>query len=57
MLNTGNANAGTGKLGMENAQFTCLKLAELAQVEQYEVLPFSTGVIGEQLPIERLVQG
>ena len=57
VINTGNANAGTGKLGMENAQFTCLKLAELAQVEQYEVLPFSTGVIGEQLPIERLVQG
>lgn len=57
MINTGNANAGTGKLGMENAQFTCLKLAELAQVEQNEVLPFSTGVIGEQLPIERLVQG
>lgn len=57
VINTGNANAGTGKLGMENAQLTCLKLAELAEVEQYEVLPFSTGVIGEQLPIDRLVQG
>ncbi|KAF5301396.1 hypothetical protein FQR65_LT19224 [Abscondita terminalis] len=57
VINTGNANAGTGKLGMQNAQLTCLKLAELAQVEAFEVLPFSTGVIGEQLPIERLTQG
>ncbi|MDN5490540.1 MAG: bifunctional ornithine acetyltransferase/N-acetylglutamate synthase, partial [Acinetobacter sp.] len=57
VINTGNANAGTGKLGMQNAQLTCLKLAELAQVEEFEVLPFSTGVIGEQLPIERLTQG
>ena len=57
VINTGNANAGTGKLGMQNAQLTCLKLAELAHVEEFEVLPFSTGVIGEQLPIERLAQG
>ena len=57
VINTGNANAGTGKLGMQNAQLTCLKLAELVQVEEFEVLPFSTGVIGEQLPIERLKQG
>ena len=57
VINTGNANAGTGKLGMQNAQTTCVKLAELAQVEAFEVLPFSTGVIGEQLPIERLTQG
>jgi glutamate N-acetyltransferase/amino-acid N-acetyltransferase len=57
VINTGNANAGTGKLGMQNAQLTCLKLAELAQVGAFEVLPFSTGVIGEQLPIERLTQG
>ncbi|KAB0625297.1 bifunctional glutamate N-acetyltransferase/amino-acid acetyltransferase ArgJ [Acinetobacter gandensis] len=57
VINTGNANAGTGKLGMTNAEATCAKLAELAGVKQTEVLPFSTGVIGEQLPIERLVQG
>ncbi|KAF1013141.1 MAG: Arginine biosynthesis bifunctional protein ArgJ [Acinetobacter bereziniae] len=57
VINTGNANAGTGKLGMQNAQATCVKLAELAQIEAFEVLPFSTGVIGEQLPIERLTQG
>lgn len=57
IINTGNANAGTGKLGMENAEATCSKLAELAGVQAFEVLPFSTGVIGEQLPIERLTQG
>lgn len=57
VINTGNANAGTGKLGMENAEATCSKLAELAAVQAFEVLPFSTGVIGEQLPIERLTQG
>lgn len=57
VINTGNANAGTGKLGMENAEVTCSKLAELADVESSEILPFSTGVIGEQLPIERLTQG
>ncbi|WPC32510.1 bifunctional glutamate N-acetyltransferase/amino-acid acetyltransferase ArgJ [Acinetobacter towneri] len=57
VINTGNANAGTGKLGMQNAETTCGKLAELASVSAQEVLPFSTGVIGEQLPIERLVAG
>ena len=57
VINTGNANAGTGKPGMENAKATCIKLAELAQVEAFEVLPFSTGVIGEQLPMERLLAG
>ena len=57
VINTGNANAGTGQPGMENAKATCIKLAELAQVEAFEVLPFSTGVIGEQLPMERLLAG
>jgi glutamate N-acetyltransferase/amino-acid N-acetyltransferase len=57
VINTGNANAGTGKIGMVNAQATCAKLAELAGVSISEILPFSTGVIGEQLPIERLVNG
>ena len=57
VINTGNANAGTGTLGMENAKATCFKLAELAHVEPFEILPFSTGVIGEQLPIDRLIQG
>ena len=57
VINTGNANAGTGKMGMINAQTTCTQLAELAGVQEEEVLPFSTGVIGEQLPIDRLVTG
>ena len=57
IINTGNANAGTGKIGMANAQATCVKLAELAAVDSNEILPFSTGVIGEQLPMERLLNG
>ncbi|MEQ1103656.1 bifunctional glutamate N-acetyltransferase/amino-acid acetyltransferase ArgJ [Acinetobacter ursingii] len=57
IINTGNANAATGKLGLENATKTCAKLAELAHVQSHQVLPFSTGVIGEQLPIERLING
>ncbi len=57
VINTGNANAGTGKIGMANAETTCAKLAELTGVSALEVLPFSTGVIGEQLPIERLTAG
>ncbi len=57
VINTGNANAGTGKTGMANAEATCAKLAELAGVSKAEILPFSTGVIGEQLPMERLLSG
>ncbi|WP_130803297.1 bifunctional glutamate N-acetyltransferase/amino-acid acetyltransferase ArgJ [Acinetobacter ihumii] len=57
IINTGNANAATGKLGLENAEKTCAKLAELTHVQTHQVLPFSTGVIGEQLPIERLLNG
>lgn len=57
IINTGNANAGTGTLGMKNAQETCMQLAKLAGVNPEQVLPFSTGVIGEQLPLPRLVAG
>ncbi|TCB43602.1 bifunctional glutamate N-acetyltransferase/amino-acid acetyltransferase ArgJ [Acinetobacter terrestris] len=57
VINTGNANAGTGRIGMANAEATCVKLAELAGVSASEILPFSTGVIGEQLPLERLMTG
>lgn len=57
VINTGNANAGTGKTGMANAETTCTKLAELTGVHASEILPFSTGVIGEQLPIDRLTAG
>lgn len=54
VINTGNANAGTGNKGMENAQASCAALAALTQVQPVQVLPFSTGVIGEHLPVDRL---
>ena len=57
VINTGNANAGTGTTGMSNAQRSCAALAELADVAPAAVLPFSTGVIGEQLPIAKLEAG
>lgn len=57
VINTGNANAGTGSLGMQNAQTTCAEFAKIANVKSNEVLPFSTGVIGEQLPMDRLTLG
>lgn len=54
LVNTGNANAGTGPSGVENAARCCAALAELAKVKSSEVLPFSTGVIGEPLPVEKI---
>ncbi|MCB5188543.1 bifunctional glutamate N-acetyltransferase/amino-acid acetyltransferase ArgJ [Methylobacillus caricis] len=57
VVNTGNANAGTGDQGMQNARATCVALADLLQIRAEQVLPFSTGVILEQLPMERLVAG
>lgn len=57
LINTGNANAATGQLGLQNAQLSCTTLAELTGVSTSQILPFSTGVIGEQLPIERLLAG
>ncbi len=57
IINTGNANAGTGPLGMQNAKESCAQLAQLAGVNAEQILPFSTGVIGEQLPMPRLVAG
>ncbi len=55
VINTGNANAGTGAQGMSDALETCIALAREAGVEAAAVLPFSTGVIGEPLPLDRLV--
>jgi len=57
LINTGNANASTGSQGLKNALTSCSALAELTGIASNQVLPFSTGVIGEQLPIERLVAG
>lgn len=54
LTNTGNANAGTGEPGLAAAKRTCARLAELAGVDAEAVLPFSTGVIGEPLPVEKI---
>ncbi|UTW45045.1 bifunctional glutamate N-acetyltransferase/amino-acid acetyltransferase ArgJ [bacterium SCSIO 12696] len=55
ITNTGNANAGTGEQGLADANLICQTLAEQACVSLSEVLPFSTGVIGEPLPAEKIV--
>ncbi len=55
LINTGNANAGTGKSGLENALKTCHALSEQVGVSVESVLPFSTGVIGEPLPVEKII--
>lgn len=52
VVNSGNANAGTGQQGLSSAREICQTLAELTNVEIDQVLPFSTGVIGVQLPVE-----
>ncbi|MEX3935452.1 bifunctional glutamate N-acetyltransferase/amino-acid acetyltransferase ArgJ [Paraburkholderia phymatum] len=57
VVNTGNANAGTGEPGMVHARETCDELARLADIAPEQVLPFSTGVILEPLPIDRLKAG
>lgn len=57
VINTGNANAGTGEIGLRNAYQTCEALAQLTGVATENILPFSTGVIGEQLPMQRLLAG
>ena len=56
LINTGNANAGTGSAGIEAARASTMAVASAAGVEGSTVLPFSTGVIGEPLPVERLTQ-
>lgn len=57
VVNTGNANAGTGEPGMVATRATCDALAKLLSVNPNQILPFSTGVILEPLPVERLVAG
>ncbi len=54
LTNTGNANAGTGAEGLANARRTCATLAALSGVDEGAVLPFSTGVIGEPLPVAKI---
>lgn len=55
LINTGNANAGTGRQGMTDAERCCQVLAEQTGAQASEVLPFSTGVIGEALPVDKIV--
>jgi len=57
LINTGNANAGTGEQGALDALRCCQSLADIASVDISEVLPFSTGVIGERLPVEKIIAG
>ncbi|HIL93610.1 MAG TPA: bifunctional ornithine acetyltransferase/N-acetylglutamate synthase, partial [Cycloclasticus sp.] len=55
LINSGNANAGLGDLGLMSAEQCCQGLAAAVNVEGANVLPFSTGVIGESLPVEKLL--
>ena len=55
LINTGNANAGTGAQGLEDALACCAALAKRVGVSIEEVLPFSTGVIGEPLPVDKII--
>jgi len=55
VVNTGNANAGTGERGMKDALATCHELAKELKLNPEQILPFSTGVILEPLPIDKLI--
>lgn len=57
VVNTGNANAGTGAEGLSRARATCAALARLLDLSPEQVLPFSTGVIMEPLPHDRIIAG
>lgn len=55
VINTGNANAGTGAQGLADSQTSCTVLAELMACAAEQILPFSTGVIGEPLPVDKII--
>jgi glutamate N-acetyltransferase/amino-acid N-acetyltransferase len=57
LINTGNANAGTGVDGLARARNTCVALAQKLSINVEQILPFSTGVIMEPLPDERIIVG
>ena len=57
VVNTGNANAGTGEQGMQDARTTCAALAGLLGCQTAQILPFSTGVIMEPLPVGKIAAG
>ncbi len=56
LINSGNANAGTGKNGLVNCTSSCIALSEVVGCNSDEILPFSTGVIGEPLPLEKITK-
>ena len=57
LINSGNANAGTGEQGLLDARLSCQHLADISNCLESEVIPFSTGVIGETLPMDKLCSG
>jgi glutamate N-acetyltransferase/amino-acid N-acetyltransferase len=57
LINTGNANAGTGDDGLVRARQTCIALARYLNLAPEQILPFSTGVIMETLPVDRIQAG
>ncbi|TXI46190.1 bifunctional glutamate N-acetyltransferase/amino-acid acetyltransferase ArgJ [Methylophilus sp.] len=57
LVNTGCANAGTGQQGLDDARASCIGVAQALNISPEQVLPFSTGVILETLPMERLLAG
>ena len=57
VINTGNANAGTGQDGLSRARSTCIALARLLNIAPEQILPFSTGVIMEPLPVDWIEAG
>jgi glutamate N-acetyltransferase/amino-acid N-acetyltransferase len=57
LINTGCANAGTGESGLAHARQTCAALAQRLGLQAQQVLPFSTGVIMEPLPVQRVIDG
>ena len=57
LINSGNANAGTGSEGMANCQESCIVLANQLGLDSKQIMPFSTGVISQQLPMDKLLKG
>ncbi|WPH19632.1 bifunctional glutamate N-acetyltransferase/amino-acid acetyltransferase ArgJ [Variovorax paradoxus] len=57
VINTGNANAGTGEDGLMRTRSTCIALARQLEIAPEQILPFSTGVIMESLPVDRIEAG
>ncbi len=55
LINAGNANAATGERGLSDARACCAAVAEALNIKAEQVLPFSTGVIGEHLPLQKIV--